>query len=106
MVPATAACGSNLEFDLQIASDQGAWTGSFSQWSAQPLPGSITALDESFSAGIPASWTVVDGGSGGGTAATWTTANPGNRPFTPPLVAPVAIVDSDRAGSAPPRTSS
>jgi subtilisin-like proprotein convertase family protein len=98
IVPATAACGSNLEFNLQIASDQGAWTNSFNQVVGQPLPGSITALDEGFSAGIPASWTVLDGGSGGGTAATWTTANPGNRPFTPPLVAPVAIVDSARAG--------
>jgi len=56
-------------------------------------------LSENFSGGIPGTWTVVDGGSGGGTAATWTTANPGSRTFTAPLVAPVAVVDSDFAGS-------
>ncbi|HEX5043566.1 MAG TPA: hypothetical protein VFV75_11705, partial [Candidatus Polarisedimenticolaceae bacterium] len=36
---------------------------------------------------------------GGGAAATWTTANPGLRTFSAPLVAPVAMVDSDNAGT-------
>jgi hypothetical protein len=60
----------------------------------------VTALNETFAGGIPATWSVFDGGVGGGPAATWTTANPGGRTFSSPLAAPVAIVDSDSAGTA------
>ena len=44
----------------------------------------------------------MDGGSGGAAGgSTWTTANPGGRTdITPPLEIPIAIVDSDFAGSA------
>ncbi len=97
--PSGLACGSLVAFDVSIQSAQGTWTGSFTQAVGLNVSGGGTALDENFSGGIPASWTVVDGGSGVGAAATWTTANPGARTFAPPLVAPVAAVDSDNAGS-------
>ncbi len=97
--PSSLACGGLVAFDVSIQSAQGTWTGSFTQAVGWTLSGGGTALDENFAGGIPASWTVVDGGSGGGAAATWTTSNPGARTFTTPLVAPVAIVDSDNAGS-------
>jgi hypothetical protein len=93
------ACGADLDFGVQVAAAEGAWAGSFSAGVGHVLPGDSTVLSENFSGGIPASWTIVDGGTGGGAAATWTTANPGSRTFTAPMAAPVAIVDSDNAGS-------
>ena len=98
-LPASLACPATVAFDVTIHSDQGTWNGSFSHGTGLVISGGGTALDESFAAGIPATWTVVDGGSGGGAAATWTTANPGARTFIAPMAAPVAIVDSDKAGS-------
>jgi len=98
-LPAGLSCASTIGFDVTINANEGSWSSSFSQQIGQPIAGGGTVLNEDFSGGIPASWTIVDGGSGGGAAATWTTANPGARTFTPPLVAPVAIVDSDNAGS-------
>jgi len=98
-IPTGAACNSDVQINVQVYSDQGTWPGtSFTHTVGQLIPGNFTALNESFAGGIPGTWTVVNGGSGGGAAATWTTANPGNRTFTPPLAAPVAIVDSDNAG--------
>ncbi len=100
-IPAAAACDSNVQFNVQVATDQGSWAGTpFTHKVGLLIPGSITPLNESFASGIPATWTVVDGGSGGGAAATWTTANPGGRTFSSPMVAPVAAVDSDNAGTA------
>ena len=99
-LPQGLACGSLVSFNLTIAGAQGSWGGSFTHGIGAIAPGGGTALDEHFAAGIPATWTVVNGGTGGGAAATWTTANPGARAFTAPLVAPVAIVDSDNATSA------
>ena len=94
------ACGGLVSFQITVASDQGSWSTSFTQSLGQLSSGNGTALNETFAAGIPATWTIVDGGSGGGTAATWTTDNPGGRTFASPLLAPVAIVDSDFAGAA------
>jgi len=98
-LPAGLACASSIGFNVNIHSDQGAWSSSLSQQIGQPVPPGGTALSESFSAGIPASWTIVDGGVGTGAAATWTTANPGGRTIAAPMVAPVATVDSDNAGN-------
>ena len=84
---------------MTIQSAQGSWSGSFSHNIGATSVVGGTALDEHFTTGIPATWTVVNGGTGGGAAATWTTANPGGRTFASPLVAPVAIVDSDNATS-------
>ena len=98
-LPTSLACGGTVSFQITLTSDQGSWNASFTNGVGQVLSGNGTALNETFAAGIPATWTVVDGGSGGGAAATWTTANPGVRTFASPLVAPVAIVDSDNAGS-------
>jgi subtilisin-like proprotein convertase family protein len=98
-LPQSLACGSLVSFGLTIQSAQGSWSGSFTHPVGAIVSGGGTALDEHFSSGIPGSWTIVNGGSGGGLAATWTATNPGARTFTAPLVAPVAIVDSDNAGS-------
>ncbi len=97
-LPASLACGTMLSFQVNIASAQGAWTGSFTKAVGRQLPTGGTPLDESFASGIPPTWTVVDGGSGGGVASTWTTSNPGSRAIAAPLAAPTAIVDSDWAG--------
>ena len=98
-LPTSLACGSAVNYTITINANEGSWTGSFSQTVGQPLTGGGTVLSESFAGGIPGTWTIVDGGAGGGSAATWTTANPGARTFTSPLVSPLAIVDSDNAGS-------
>ena len=97
-LPQGLGCGSQVAFDLAIASAEGSWSGSFSHVVGSVTPGGGTALDEHFTSGIPATWTVINAGTGSGVAATWTTANPGNRTFASPLVAPVAVVDSDVAG--------
>ncbi len=95
------ACGGTIGFQIQVHSAQGTWTSSSTgQAVGQTIPGGGAVLNETFSGGIPATWTIVDGGSGGGAAATWTTSNPGGRTFASPLAAPVAIVDSDNAGTA------
>jgi len=99
LLPASLACGSVAAFDVAIASDQGSWSGSFTEGVGVVTPPAGTALNETFAGGIPGTWTVVDGGTGGGVAATWTTANPGQRPIAPPMSAPVAMVDSDAAGN-------
>lgn len=99
-LPEGFPCGSPASFRVDIFAAQGSFTDSLSLVSGRILPGGGTALDESFAGGIPAGWTIVDGGSGGNAAATWTAANPGARTFVAPIVAPVAIVDSDNAGSA------
>lgn len=98
-LPEGLPCGSLVAFDVTINTTQGSWAGSFTHSVGATESGSATALDEHFAAGIPASWSIVNGGSGGGSAATWTTANPGSRSFQSPLVVPVAIVDSDFAGT-------
>jgi subtilisin-like proprotein convertase family protein len=98
-LPASLACGGTVGFDVMVTTDQGSWTGSWTHGIGQVLPGGGTALDESFTSGIPATWTVVDGSTGGGAAATWTTANPGGRSVAAPMANPLAIVDSDNAGT-------
>jgi hypothetical protein len=99
-LPTNLACGAGVAFQVAIAANEGSWTGSFTHGVGSVLAGGGTALDETFAAGIPATWTIVDGGAGGSAGATtWTTANPGARSIAPPMVAPVAIVDSDLAGS-------
>ncbi len=98
-LPQSVLCGGTVAFSLNVQTAQGSWAGSFTHGVGTAISGSGTALDEHFNSGIPGTWTVVNGGTGGGAAATWTTANPGARTFTSPLVAPVAIVDSDNAGS-------
>jgi subtilisin-like proprotein convertase family protein len=98
-LPASSLCGGTVGFDVVVTSDQGSWTSSWTQGLGQVLVGGGTALDEPFTAGIPGSWTVVNGGSGGGAAATWTTANPGGRSAASPMANPLAIVDSDNAGT-------
>jgi len=97
-LPSGLTCASSIGFDVTINSDQGSWSSSYAQQIGQTVQVGGTAFTENFAAGIPAGWTVVDGGVGTGAAATWTTANPGARPITAPMVAPVAIVDSDNAG--------
>jgi uncharacterized repeat protein (TIGR01451 family) len=99
-LPAGLACGSTVAFNVSIQSNQGSWPGgSFTHAVGVSVPPGGVVLNEGFNAGIPATWVVNNGGVGGGAAATWTTANPGGRTFAAPLVAPVAIVDSDNAGS-------
>jgi cysteine-rich repeat protein len=93
------ACGSVITYNVAIHANEGDWTGSFTQTVGSPLTGGGTVLSESFTSGIPGTWTIVDGGSGGGAAATWTSANPGARSIASPLVSPIAIIDSDNAGS-------
>lgn len=92
-------CGADLALNVQAVAAEGSWSNGFTRQAGRVLPGTATVLNESFSGGIPGTWTIVNGGTGGGAAATWTTANPGARTFISPLVAPVAIVDSDNAGS-------
>jgi subtilisin-like proprotein convertase family protein len=96
-LPSGIACGSNVAFDVEIVTNQGTWLDSFTHGCGQVVAGSATPINENFAGGIPAGWSIVDGGAGGGAAATWTTANPAGRNFTSPLVAPVAVVDSDFA---------
>jgi subtilisin-like proprotein convertase family protein len=98
-VPTSIACGTMLSFQLNVTSAEGSWSSPFSQMVGRQLPGSGTALNESFASGIPTAWTVVDGGTGGASASTWTTSNLGSRSIAAPMAAPVAIVDSDWAGS-------
>jgi hypothetical protein len=99
-LPTSLACGASVGFQVTIAANEGSWSASFNHGVGSVLPGGGTAIDESFTAGIPATWTVIDGGAGGSAGATtWTTANPGARSIAPPMAAPAAIVDSDRAGS-------
>jgi len=100
VLPGGIACGNNVTFNVTLNTAQGSWVDSFTHACGQVVPGGLTPLNESFTAGIPGTWTIVDGGAGSGAASTWTTANPGDRDFTAPLVAPVAIVDSDIAGNA------
>ncbi len=98
-LPTSLACGSTISFRIDVATDQGAWSSTFSQIAGLVIPaGGGTALNENFAGGIPATWTVVDGGRGGGGAATWTTANPGGRSIAAPMAAPTPIVDSGAAG--------
>ena len=100
-LPRNLACGATASFQISIASDQGTWSGgTFSHAVGVVTPALATPINEAFNGGIPATWIVIDGGTGGGVASTWTTANPGDRTFVPPLSAPVAMVDSDKAGSA------
>jgi subtilisin-like proprotein convertase family protein len=100
-LPTNLACGSSVGFQVIITSNEGSWSGSFSHGVGSVVSGGGTALNETFAGGVPATWTVVDGGVGGNPGATtWTAANPGARSIAPPMAAPVAIVDSDRAGSA------
>ena len=76
-LPAGLACGATVAFDVNVTTNEGAWSSSSSpQQLGLVAPAGGTALNESFAGGIPATWTVVDGGAGGGPAATWTTANP------------------------------
>ena len=101
-LPAGLACGSLVSFQITVLTDQGTWNVGFTHTVGQQLSVISSALNENFAAGIPATWTIVDGGTGGGgTAATWTTGNPGGRTFASPLIAPVALVDSDFAGPVP-----
>ena len=93
------ACGGSAGFNVTITANEGIWTGSFTHAVGQVLSGNSTPLNENFAGGIPGTWTIVDGGSGGGAASTWTTANPGVRAITAPMTSPVAIVDSDNAGT-------
>jgi subtilisin-like proprotein convertase family protein len=95
------ACGSAVEFQVTIQSDQGTFVDTFQAGTVgEAFPGGIaTAMLETFAGGIPGTWTVVDGGTGGGVASTWTTGNPGNRAASAPITTPFAIVDSDWAGS-------
>jgi len=98
-LPAGLACGNNVTFNVAISSAQGSWNDSFTHTCGQVLSGNSSPINETFGSGIPGTWSIVDGGTGGGLAATWTTGNPGARTFTPPLSSPVAIVDSDNAGT-------
>jgi subtilisin-like proprotein convertase family protein len=98
-LPTSLPCNTNVAFNVTINSDQGTWNGTFSRKTGVLVFVPGNALTENFSAGIPATWTIVNGGSGGGAAQTWTTANPGARSIAAPMSAPVAIVDSDNAGS-------
>ncbi len=93
------ACGETIHFQIDITSSEGTWTDTFDQMAGNLVHQTEMLLDENFDSGIPSDWTIVDGGSGGGSAATWTTTNPGNRPASPPIADPFAIVDSDEAGS-------
>jgi len=96
-LPTGIACGSAVDYQVNITSAQGSWSGTVHTVVGRPAPG--PAIAESFGAGIPGTWTVVNGGTGGGAAATWTSANPGSRPLAAPLAAPAAIVDSGAAGA-------
>jgi subtilisin-like proprotein convertase family protein len=100
-LPTSLACGSSVAFQVTVNAYEGSFLAAINQNVGVIIPAGGTALDENFSGGIPATWTVIDGGSGGAAGATtWTTANPGNRTdITAPLSAPVAMVDSDKAGS-------
>jgi subtilisin-like proprotein convertase family protein len=100
-LPTDLACGSSVSFQISVNANEGSWSNSFNQAIGQVFTGTGTAFGETFATGIPATWTVVDGGVGGNApATTWTTANPGARTIAAPMAAPVAIVDSDIAGSA------
>ncbi len=95
----TVTCGTVIDFNLHMDSNEGSWNDTFTMTVGTIIMGGGTILTEDFASGIPATWTVIDGGSGGGAAATWTTANPGARTPTAPITTPFAIVDSDKAGS-------
>ncbi len=98
-VDPNVTCGTEINFNLEINSNEGNWSDTFKLTVGQVIPGGGIVLDENFSSGIPANWTIVDGGSGGGSSATWTTLNPCSRAPGSPIVPPFAIVDSDCAGS-------
>jgi len=95
----SVVCGSTASFQLVVHASEGSWSGAFDHALGHTLTGSASSLNESFAAGIPGTWTIVDGGSGGGSAATWTASNPASRSIAPPMAAPLAIIDSDFAGT-------
>ena len=97
-LPTSLACGGNVAFQLSVATLQGGWSGSFTQFIGQATNGTGRVLDEHFDSGIPATWTVLDGGGGGGAASKWTTDNPGVRAIASPMLVPVVTIDSDAAG--------
>ncbi|MFN7967374.1 MAG: proprotein convertase P-domain-containing protein [Acidobacteriota bacterium] len=100
-LPLGAACGSTVQFNVEIHTHQGVFTDALSIGpTGEKVPaGRTTDLFEDFAAGIPTTWTVEDKGSGGGAASTWTTSNPGGRAANPPITEPFAIVDSQAAGA-------
>ena len=99
LLPTSLACGAAVRYNITITSNQGTWTGTFTQSVGHSSLQSGKVVNEAFASGIPGSWTIVNGGSGGGAAATWTTANPGGRTATSPITAPFAIADSNAAGT-------
>jgi hypothetical protein len=98
----TLLCGDKLDFQIDISTDQGAWSDTFQQGLGLVVPGGGTALTEDFEAGIPGTWTIVDGGA---TTDTWfadSAADPAgcaNTDPASPIAGTWAAVDSDCAGS-------
>lgn len=98
-LPVGLACGTSVNFQMNISTDQGTFQDTVTIKSGQTISGMGTQLDQNFANGIPITWGIQGGGSGPGGPVSWTTANPGGRTFFSPLTAPVAIMDSDFAGS-------
>jgi subtilisin-like proprotein convertase family protein len=100
----TLTCGTLLEFDVMLASDQGSWPGTFQQIVGEVIAErSGTALSESFvAATIPGTWTIVDGSNDGQTwfadGATDPAGCQSANPASPPFANSWAAVDSSCAG--------
>ena len=101
-IPDGIGCGDTLNFTASIYTNEGSWTGGFSQVIGQIIPGGGTALSEGFEGGLPAGWTIVDSLLDGHTWFVDNAADPAGCANTDPNL-PLAgnwmAVDSDCAGS-------
>lgn len=96
------ACGTPLDYRLDIVASEGNWSSLFGAVAGDVLPAGGIVLNENFDAtGIPAGWTIIDDGA---TADTWyadSVVDPlgcsGVNPM-PPVQGNWAAVDSDCAG--------
>ncbi|OGF63607.1 MAG: hypothetical protein A2Y62_13415 [Candidatus Fischerbacteria bacterium RBG_13_37_8] len=97
-VDKSVACGTSINFELMINSNQEAYSTTFQIIVGEIIPINAILLNEDFkgSGGWPQSWTVINGGS---STDTWTDTNPCARDPLPPLIPPFIIADSDCAGS-------
>ncbi len=97
------SCGDEVLFDVSLDTNEGSWSGTFSQTVGQPLPSLGGSFSEDFEAGtIPAGWNVVDGSGDGQTWFADGVGDPagcGSDDPAPPMGGTWAAVDSDCAGN-------
>jgi subtilisin-like proprotein convertase family protein len=102
-LPWSLACGTEVQFDVALDSNEGSWSGSFSQTVGVLTPSFGGTFSEDFNGGsLPAGWSVVDGGSVGDSWFIDSAGDPagcGNPDPAAPIGGSWAAVDSDCAGN-------